>query len=203
MRTGVFISFEGIDGVGKSTQLRLVSEKYRSLGYAVVTTREPGGTVLGQRIREMLLDPNQNVSHAAEILLYAADRAQHIKEVILPALKAGKIVLSDRYLDSSVAYQGYGLDQDITWIRRINQWAAADLLPDLTFCLDQDPQTALQRTQGDRIEQRALEYYAKVRQGYQSIAAEEPERFHIINAEGTIEQVFQRIWQIIERRGFV
>ena len=105
MRTGVFISFEGIDGVGKSTQLRLVSEKYRSLGYAVVTTREPGGTVLGQRIREMLLDPNQNVSHAAEILLYAADRAQHIKEVILPALKAGKIVLSDRYLDSSVAYQ--------------------------------------------------------------------------------------------------
>lgn len=203
MRTGVFISFEGIDGVGKSTQLRLVSEKYRSLGYAVVTTREPGGTVLGQRIREMLLDPNQNVSHAAEILLYAADRAQHIKEVILPALKAGKIVLSDRYLDSSVAYQGYGLDQDITWIRRINQWVAADLLPDLTFCLDQDPQTALQRTQGDRIEQRALEYYAKVRQGYQSIAAEEPERFHIINAEGTIEQVFQRIWQIIERRGFV
>ncbi|HHT36814.1 MAG: dTMP kinase [Candidatus Wallacebacter cryptica] len=204
MNQGVFITFEGIDGVGKSTQLDLLYSKCLELGYSPVRTREPGGTELGKRIRQLLLDPaSGEISAQAEMLLYAADRAQHVAQVIKPALEAGKIVLCDRYMDSTLAYQGYGLDRDVSLIRQVNCWAVDGLMPQITFCLDHDPQIVLKRTRGDRIEQRNLEYYQKVRMGYHKIAEQEPDRFFLIDASDTIEQVFDTIWDIIARRGIL
>lgn len=204
MNQGIFITFEGIDGVGKSTQLDLLYKKCLELGYAAVRTREPGGTELGQWIRSLLLNPDMGeISVQTEILLYAADRAQHVAQVIAPALAAGKVVLCDRYIDSTLAYQGYGLERDLSAIRQVNLLAAGKVMPKITFCLDHDPQIVLKRTKGDRIEQRNLDYYRRVRKGYHKIAEEEPERFCLIDADGTIEQVFDRIWQIIARRGIL
>ncbi|NMB38823.1 MAG: dTMP kinase [Firmicutes bacterium] len=204
MSSGVFITFEGIDGVGKTTQLNKVYQKCIELGYSVIKTREPGGTNIGMRIRELLLDPGlDEMAQHTEALLYAADRAQHIQEVIKPALKSGNVVLCDRYLDSSIAYQGYGLDRDIALIKEVNKWAIAGIMPKITFCLDQEPEIALKRTKGDRIEQRTIEYYRKVRAGYRHIAISEPDRFCLIDANGTVEQVFHRIWYIIAGRGIL
>ncbi len=204
MSNGVFITFEGIDGVGKTTQLDKVYHKCIELGYSVIKTREPGGTNIGKRIRELLLDPGlDEMAQHTEALLYAADRAQHIQEVIRPALNSGKVVLCDRYLDSSIAYQGYGLDRDIELIKEVNKWAIAGVMPKITFCLDQEPEIALKRTKGDRIEQRTIEYYRKVRAGYHQIAIGEPDRFFLIKANGTIDQVFHRIWYIITGRGIL
>ena len=204
MNQGIFITFEGIDGVGKSTQLDLLYKKCLELGYAAVRTREPGGTELGQWIRSLLLNPDMGeISVQTEILLYAADRAQHVAQVIAPALAAGKVVLCDRYIDSTLAYQGYGLERDLSAIRQVNLLAAGKVMTKITFCLDHDPQIVLKRTKGDRIEQRNLDYYRRVRKGYHKIAEEEPERFCLIDADGTIEQVFDRIWQIIARRGIL
>ncbi len=204
MSQSKFITFEGIDGVGKSTQLELLYKKCLSLGYSVLKTRQPGGTAVGKHIRRILLDPHgDDLSPNTEILLSAADRAQHVAEMIAPALKSGKIVLCDRYFDSTVAYQGYGLEHDVDQIVRLNLWATEGILPTITFCLDQEPSSALKRTKGDRIERRNLDYFEKVRLGYHQIAKAEPERFHLIDATGTIDQVFGRIWSIIVRRGIL
>jgi len=204
MKRGTFITFEGIDGVGKSTQLDLVYQKCLQLGHAVIKTREPGGTELGRRIRQLLLDPGMaKINAQTEMLLYAADRAQHVAEVIAPALDMGNVVLCDRYLDSTVAYQGYGLDRDPVLIRLINELAVGGLLPQITLCLDEEPELALKRTKGDRIEQRDLDYYRKVRLGYHQIAQAEPERFVLIDASGTIDQVFEKIWSVIAERGIL
>ncbi|HKM17928.1 MAG: dTMP kinase [Firmicutes bacterium] len=204
MKQGTFITFEGIDGVGKSTQLDLVYQKCLQLGHPVVKTREPGGTELGRGIRRLLLNPGlKNLGAQAELLLYAADRAQHVAEVIVPALKAGKVVLCDRYLDSTVAYQGYGLGRDPVLVRQINELAVEGVLPQLTLCLDEELERALKRTKGDRIEQRDLEYYHRVRNGYHQIARAEPERFFLIDASGTIDQVFEKIWSVIAERGIL
>ncbi len=194
MRQGLFITLEGVDGVGKTTQALILKEYFEQLGYEVLHTFEPGGTKLGNSIRQILLNPQYEELHSmTEILLYASDRAQHVYEVILPALNAKKIVICDRYVDSSIAYQGYGLGLEIRAIEAVNQWATGGLIPDRTIYLDADPALSLQKTEGDRIEQRTLEYYARVRKGFLTIAQREPERFKVISADGTREAVADRI----------
>lgn len=198
----LFITFEGIDGVGKSTQLDLVYHRLVGLGYKCIKTHEPGGTSIGYGIRQLLLDPeSEKMAENTEALLYAADRAQHIHEVVKPALKAGKIVICDRFVDSSIAYQGYGLKRDLSLIKSVNAWAIDNIMPDLTLCLDMEPEIALDRTEGDRIEQRTIGYYDRVRYGFKQIALENPERFRLIDATGSTEQVFHRIWDVIKGRG--
>lgn len=201
MQQGLFITLEGIDGVGKSTQASILEEYLRNQGHSVLHTFEPGGTAVGSRIRAMLLDPDHGELHSmTEILLYAADRAQHVNEIMLPALKKGKIVLCERFIDSSVAYQGYGLGMEIEAIKAINYWASGGVKPDVTVYLDGDPREFLSKTKGDRIERRTLDYYARVRNGFLSIAAEEPERVKVVSAEGTRECVAQRVLETLRGR---
>jgi dTMP kinase len=201
MTRGKFITFEGIDGCGKSTQLRLLENSLMSSGVAVVSTRQPGGTALGRMIRAALLDPaHGHVEPLAELLLYAADRAQHVREFVLPSLEAGRIVLSDRYADATVAYQGYGRRFDLKLIAGLNDLATGGLKPDLTLLFDLDVTTGLSRVQrrgndtaveaqADRLDREPSEFHERVRRGYLEIAAREPERFRIIPAAGSIEEV--------------
>ncbi|MGI6640265.1 MAG: dTMP kinase [Limnochordia bacterium] len=201
MAEGLFITLEGIDGVGKSTQAQLLVEYFTEKGCDVVHTFEPGGTKLGQSIRRMLLDPeNQQLAPVTEILLYAADRAQHVAEVIQPALAQGKVVVCERYIDSSVAYQGYGLGLSVDMIAAVNKLATDGLEPNLTICLDAEPETALARVGGDRIEKRALSYYERVRAGFLSIAAQNPQRVIVVSAEGLETEVAQRVQRSVVGR---
>ncbi len=201
MGDGLFITLEGIDGVGKTTQARLLVEYLLQQGYDVVHTFEPGGTSLSQAIRKLLLDPeNHQLEPVTEILLYAADRAQHVAEVIRPALAEGKVVVCERYIDSSVAYQGYGLDLSVDMIVAVNKLATAGLEPDLTICLDAEPQTVLARVGGDRIEQRDLAYHERVRSAFLSIAAQNPQRVVVVSAEGTEWEVSQRVQRSLAGR---
>ncbi len=199
MHKGLFITLEGVDGVGKTTQALLLKTRLEQKGQEVLHTFEPGGTALGSRIRQLLLDPNHaELSSMTEILLYAADRAQHVHEQVLPALKAGKTVLCERFVDSSLAYQGYGLGLDLDAIRAVNHWATGGLVPDLTIYLDADPAECLARTKKDRIAQRTLDYYGRVRAGFLAIAQAEPKRFKVIPASGTLEEVASRVLQAVE-----
>lgn len=201
MQQGLFITFEGIDGVGKTTQAVQLKKSLEVQGKEVLHTFEPGGTQLGQQIRALLLNPeHENIQSMTEILLYAADRAQHVYEVIRPALAEGKIVLCERYVDSSVAYQGYGLRLDINAIKDVNQWATGGLVPDLTIYFDADPLYSLTKTDGDRIEQRTIEYYNRVRNGFLEIAENEPERVIVISALGTRQEVADRVEQVLKGR---
>ena len=169
---GLLISFEGGDGVGKSTQLNLLARWLRGRGQVVVTTREPGGTPLGVKLRDAVMH-GDHVSPHAEALLYAADRAHHVATVIRPALEVGAVVLTDRYLDSSVAYQGDGRDLGAAEVERLNLWAVEDLLPDLTVLLDLDPIVGLGRLTGDpdRLERAGAEFHARTRQAFLDRAA--------------------------------
>ena len=196
---GRFLSFEGIDGVGKSTQAHRLVERLQSDGYSVLHTREPGGTAIGAKIRRLLLDPNRDTMGCrTEVLLYAADRAQHVHEVILPALNRGSIVVCDRYVDSSLAYQGFGLELGAESIQTINDWGTAHLVPELTLLLDAEPETTLVRVGGDRIETRTLEYYRKVREGFLTIASEAPARVVVVNAMLSSDRVADDVWRIVE-----
>lgn len=198
MRQGLFITLEGVDGVGKTTQAILLKRFLEEKGFNVLHTFEPGGTALGSQIRQLLLDPNnKELGYRTEILLYAADRSQHVSETILPALENGQVVVCERFIDSSVAYQGYGLELDIDAVRYINNWGSAGLTPDLTIYLDADPAESLKKTKGDRIEQRTLEYYTRVRDGFLTIAKQEPDRVHVVSAIGSIEQVATRVREVI------
>ena len=193
---GLLITFEGIDGSGKSTQLQMLQDRLRSIGYKVVTTREPGGTRLGERVREILLHEDHPISEWAEFFLYAASRAQLARQVIQPALNSGAIVLCDRYIDSSMAYQGYGLGMPLDALRRVNAWATEDVKPDLTLLLDLQPELALQRRssiQQDRIEQRKLDFHRRVRDGYLELARMDQERVKVIRADQPVEAVAQEI----------
>ncbi|MDI9442286.1 MAG: dTMP kinase [Firmicutes bacterium] len=201
MQQGLFITLEGIDGVGKTTQALLLKGELERQGYSVLHTFEPGGTKLGSKIRSLLLNPEHEELHSmTEVLLYAADRAQHVAEKVLPALKDGKMVICERFIDSSIAYQGYGLGFEIEAIKTINHWAAGGLWPDLTVYLDGDPAQFLAKTKGDRIEQRTLDYYNRVRRGFLEIAQAEPDRVKVVSAEGTREAVSQRVLQALEGR---
>lgn len=203
----MFLTFEGIDGCGKSTQLNLLAEYFRALGREVVTTREPGGTALAEAIRNYLLHTEQPLSKRAELLLFGAARAQHVEEVIGPALKRGAIVLSDRFLDSSVAYQGAGLGLEITFIKQMNAFATELSKPTLTLIFDLDVAKAQERrcaVRGeDRIEARGLEFQEKVRQGFLQIAREESQRVVIIDATLTSQEVHQTVLNILRDRHLI
>ena len=205
MSRGLFISFEGTDGSGKTTQYRLFAEYLVSLGYEVVTTREPGGTPISEKIRGIILDPeNTEMDDMTEALLFAAGRAQHVAQLIRPSVEAGKIVLCDRFMDSSIAYQGYarGLGD---CVRIINEYAVAGMQPDLTFLLDLPPQAGRARNvkagKADRLEKQAMEFHSKVYEGYKKLAEIYPDRFIVIDAAGSIEEVQARIRrEFLERK---
>lgn len=186
--SGLFITFEGIDGVGKSTQADLLQQYIEESGREVVRTLEPGGTELGVEIRHLLLHRKGEVAPRAEALLYAADRSHHVATKINPALKAGKVVISDRFLDSSVAYQGAGRELSVTEIRDLSLWAVGGLLPQLTVLLDLDAEAARARrdttgTEPDRLEREKTTFFEAVRACYLELASAEPERFLVIDAK--------------------
>ena len=195
---GLFITFEGIDGVGKSTQADLLEVFLVEQKQSVVRTLEPGGTDLGKEIRHLLLHRKGEVAPRAEALLYAADRAHHIATKVRPAIAAGHIVIGDRYLDSSVAYQGAGRELDQTEVRNISLWAVEGLLPDLTVLLDLEASAAFNRrnqtgTEPDRLEREKVEFFEAVRQSFLKLAAAEPERFLVIDASQSIEAMQAQI----------
>ena len=196
--SGLFISFEGIDGVGKSTQIDLLIKHLDELGRKSIRTLEPGGTDLGVEIRHLLLHRKGEVAPRAEALLYAADRAHHVATKVRPALAEGTDVIIDRYLDSSVAYQGAGRDLDSTEVRNLSLFAVQGLLPHLTILLDLDAAASLARRsktgeEPDRLEREKVEFFEAVRQGYLSLAAAEPERFFVVDAHQTIEEMAAQI----------
>jgi len=204
MMRGKLITFEGIDGCGKSTQMRSLGQYLTERGVAVVSTREPGGTELGRKVRSALLDGGAgSVEPLAELLLYAADRAQHVRRVILPALSLGKVVLSDRFYDATTVYQGYARGFDLELVNQLNELATGGLKPDLTLLFDLDVETGLKRTMRrgdgtsvtaagpDRLDQEPMEFHERVRQAYLDIAAREPERFRIIPSAGPVEVTFE------------
>jgi dTMP kinase len=196
--SGLFISFEGIDGVGKSTQIDLLIKHLDELGRKSIRTLEPGGTDLGVEIRHLLLHRKGEVAPRAEALLYAADRAHHVATKVRPALAEGTDVIIDRYLDSSVAYQGAGRELDSTEVRNLSLFAVQGLLPHLTILLDLDATASLARRsktgeEPDRLEREKVEFFEAVRQGYLALAAAEPERFFVVDARQTIEEMAAQI----------
>jgi dTMP kinase len=185
--TGLFITLEGGDGTGKSTQSALLGEWFTAQGREVVFTREPGGTDLGNELREIVLHSRGHIAPRAEALLYAADRAHHIATVVRPALERGAVVIQDRYLDSSVAYQGAGRVLDPDEVRHVSMWATEGLIPDVTVLLDLDPAIGRNRLdaankQFDRLEAEALDFHTRVRDAYLGMAAAEPQRFLVVDA---------------------
>ncbi len=213
----MFITLEGGDGAGKTTQQALLAEQLQKKGYACLCTREPGGTALGKELRALLLhgDP---ICPTAELLLYAADRAEHVQTRIRPALAAGQVVLCDRFTDSTLAYQGYGRALDLGVIRQLNQLATGGLEPDLTLWLDLPPELGLARARSrptprdlqsvaakgspatDAMEQEQLNFHQRLYQGFQALAAAEPERIVRIDAQGSPQEVAERIWQVVSAR---
>jgi dTMP kinase len=204
---GRFITFEGIDGSGKSTQLRLLSGDLRVLGHDVLTTFQPGGTPLGRRLREAFLETEENVHPMAELLLFAADRAQHVNFLIKPALEAGRIVISDRYADATAAYQGAGRGFDEKIINRVIKLATGGLKPDLTLFFDIPIEKAILRTSAradeetvkNRMDRETTEFYERVRRAYLKIAEKEPRRFRVIDAAGSIEDVHARVSEVVTK----
>ena len=199
---GIFITFEGSEGSGKSTQARLLVAHLKSKGKNVLHIREPGGVKMSEDIRKILLDvKNKNMSDACETLLYMAARAQLVKEVIAPALKKGKIVVCDRFLDSTVVYQGYGNGVDINFIKTIGRFATEGIAPDLTLIFDLSVEKGLSRTGKikDRIELRSLKYHNRVRRGYLALAKNEPGRIKVINADQSKSAIQKIVKNYVER----
>ncbi|MDQ0902883.1 dTMP kinase [Paenibacillus sp. V4I7] len=199
---GIFITFEGPDGAGKTTQLKKLAEELKKQGHDVLVTREPGGTAISDQIRSIILDPvNKEMVDQAEVLLYAASRAQHVHQLILPALAAGRIVLCDRFIDASVAYQAYGLGVDVDMVKAISRYASSGLQATRTYILDVPVEVSLARLhhrasgtgvnaqQLDRIEQKNVDYHSRVREGFHQIAADHPERIRVVNANRNEEEI--------------
>jgi len=196
---GKFITFEGSEGCGKSTQSKLLYQYLKKKGYPVIYLREPGGTRISEKIRRVLLDPKNHITPLCETLLYMAARAEVVNEVIKPALLKGKIVICDRFLDSTIAYQGYGLGIDIKAIRFIGKIATAGIRPDLTIFLDLPVRKGLKyRTSGkDRIERRSLAYHERVRKGYLTLARQEPGRIKIVKLDDDMRVTQKKIRKIV------
>ncbi len=195
---GLFVTLEGGDGSGKSTQAELLGDWLRAQGRTVVRTREPGGTEVGVEIREIVLHHRGEIAPRAEALLYAADRAHHIATFVRPALARGDVVIQDRYLDSSVAYQGVGRVLDPAEIRNLSLWAAEGLLPDVTILLDLDESVArtrldTARTRYDRLEAEKAEFHARVRAAYLGLARDEPDRFLVVDASQPVDVIAAEI----------
>ena len=202
MKKSFFITLEGIEGAGKTTLIDFIEDLFINNGRDVVKTREPGGTTIGEQIRKILLNnENKSLSHDTELLLLFAARAQHMDEVIIPALSSGKIVICDRFTDASYAYQGGGRGIDKSRIMILEKLVQEDLKPDVTLLFDLDSNTGLQRTMKrnnkDRFENEKIEFFEKVRSCYLDLANKEPERFYIINSEKSIENVKEQINKII------
>jgi dTMP kinase len=202
---GIFITFEGPDGSGKSTQARILAERLRKQGRDVLESAEPGGTPIGQQIRRILLDPtNKELTPAAELLLMFAARAQNVEQWILPALQQGNIVISDRFTDSSIAYQGAGRGLGQDTVLELDRVACHGLVPDLTICIDLDTETGLARALArggmeTRLEEQAIEFHHKVREAYHELARCEPQRFRLIDGRGTPEAIAAKVWEQVER----
>lgn len=200
MKKGLFITFEGVDGCGKTTQINLLDEYLKQKGYKTLLTREPGAKGLGVKLREILLNYDGEVSPKCESFLFLADRAQHVDCIIKPALEAGVVVLCDRHTDSTAAYQGYGRGLDLEEIHRLNHIATGGLKPDLTFVFDIDAETSQIRVgkEKDRMEAAGIEFFERVRQGFLEIAKSEPERVQVIDASQTIEEIHKQIRELAE-----
>jgi dTMP kinase len=207
---GTFITFEGIDGSGKSTQLRLLNNFLRANGWNPLVTREPGGTPVGLRLRAALLDATEEVDPLTELLVFAADRAQHVRRVIRPALEAGRVVISDRYADATVAYQGAGRGFPPQLITEIVQLATEGLKPDLTVLFDVGIEESTSRTTRrssgksssnktgrDRLDIENAEFHGRVREAYLQIASAEPERVIVVDASGPVEQTQERVKEVV------
>ncbi|MBF0276850.1 MAG: dTMP kinase [SAR324 cluster bacterium] len=196
---GFFIAFEGLDGCGKTTQLKKTADWLCQEGISVLCTREPGGTEVGKNIRSILLDPaNSNLVDQSELLLYLADRIQHLQECILPAKRAGKVVLCDRFHDATVAYQGYGRQLDLTGIHSIVQKWIAPHYPEITVLLEIAPEIAIRRIKqhgeiGDRLEQESALFFRRVSAGYRTLVEKMPDRFICVDATESIETIHQKI----------
>lgn len=200
---GVFITFEGAEGSGKSTQIALAEDYLKGQDRDVLLIREPGGVRISEAIREMLLDVRYTeMTKECEVLLYMAARAQLVEEVILPALRQGKVVLCDRFLDSTLVYQGYGHEMGLDPIRRIGEFATQGLVPDVTVLFDIETEKGLRRAGGnkDRIEQRSLEYHNRVRQGYLKLAEEDPQRVRVIRVDRGKEEIFAQVKAVLDRQ---
>lgn len=201
--TGKFIVFEGIDGAGKSTQLSLLQRYLGDKGYDVVTTREPGGTLVGEEIRSILLNPRyKDLHYRTEAFLYSSARSQLVATKIKPALMSGKVVLCDRFVDSTLAYQGYGRQLSLDFLRQINRLATNGLEPDLVLIFDLLPEKGMQRvnkrSDGDRLENEPLQFHRRVRQGYLTLAEQQPSNHLILDASLTVEMLHQEVVKAIE-----
>ena len=201
-RRGPLIAFEGVEGAGKSTQVELLRQALEKAGHRVVTTREPGGTQVGERVRSILLDPASSLVPRAEALLFAAARAQLVEQVIRPALERGELVLCDRYLDSSLVYQGAARGLGAEAVAAVNRFATGVLLPDLAVLLRLDPAEGLARGRGrrDRIEGQDLHFHRRVARGFLDLAAAEPERFAVIDAAPPPDQVAAEVLAAVLHR---
>jgi dTMP kinase len=197
-----FISFEGVEGSGKSTQVKLLAEYLRTKGHTVIETVEPGGTGIGNKIRALLLEPENHMDPLAELLLYYSARAQHAREVIYPAVLRNAVVITDRFTDSTVAYQGHARGIDLSLIDALNEIVVPDLKPYLTFLLDLDVEEGLRRNRDagkvDRFEQETIDFHNLVRQGFHQIAREEPERVKVVDSSKSKEEVSMEIIRILE-----
>lgn len=192
---GLFVVFEGGDGVGKSTQVVELVSRLRNRRIEPVVTRQPGGTPIGEKLRELLLDPGHpELTARTEALVYAADKAQHVEEVILPALAQGKVVVCDRYVDSMIAYQGAGRVLDLAEVEQVARWATGGLRPDLTVLLDIDPAEAVANIrQQDRLEAAGLEFHRRAREHFLRLAGEDPERYLVLGARGSRKNIAEKV----------
>lgn len=203
MKKGFFITFEGPDGAGKTTQIELLSDYLKSQCYDVVLAREPGGTELGEKIRQIIFDPGkQGMSFETEVLLYAASRAQHIKEVIMPNILAGNVVISDRYFDSSIAYQGFGRGM-LEYVELVNNYITKDCTPNLTFLFKLDPETVIKRVTSkpnNKMKIESKEFYENAMKGYDYLEKKYPDRVFSVDASKAIDEIAYRIIKIASQK---
>jgi len=201
---GKFITFEGGEGCGKTTHIKRIAARLRASGRTVLVLREPGGTDVGEQIRQVLQYSKQSAKMLAEteLLLFCASRAQLVREIIQPALTAGQIVIADRFFDSTTVYQGAGRQLDVAVVKFINEFAIGDCRPDRTLVIDLDPRIGLERARGrelfDRMENQSLDFYDRVRQGYRALAQHEPARVKIVDGNQSLAVVEQQIWELLQ-----
>ena len=200
-----WISFEGGEGSGKTTLIKALEKRFKEAGQSVLTTREPGGVPVAEKIRHILLDKTKDhMDPMTEAILFAASRRQHLVEKVLPALEEGKIVLMDRYVDSSVVYQGYARGLGMERIAKLNEYATSGMMPSLTFYLDLDPEVGMKRIQTNkrdqnRLDLESMDFHHKIRQGYQ-LLCEREERIHCIDADQSMEAILEEVWKVIQEK---